>query len=60
MKIINCNMCGTRLKVGKNELQNYYKIKIKTPYIDVVDIHAHCCDDCFSNLVKILLKGDKK
>mgnify|MGYP003293536648 CR=1 FL=1 len=46
MKKIICNTCGVEISKRKN----HFKIKVKSPFINVRDFTAHCCDDCFEKL----------
>lgn len=49
MKKIVCNLCGeTETK------QEYFKIKVTSPYFDVRDIKAHCCPVCYKKLYNFL------
>lgn len=49
MKKITCNLCGKT--VTKYER---FKIKVTSPFIDVSNMTAHCCEDCFDKFHEFL------
>lgn len=49
MKTITCNLCGK--PVTKYER---FKIKVTSPFLDISNMTAHCCEDCFDNLYDFL------
>lgn len=50
MKKIICNLCGETI----TSFEQRFKIKVTSPFIDVRDIKAHCCRECYEQLYNFL------
>ncbi len=59
MKIINCDICGDVIETDMRKVP-HFTIKITSPFCDVKDIKAHCCEECFDNLMKFLNRYEQE
>lgn len=58
MKKKFCDICNGMLADDTYDTP-YFTIKIKSPFIDVKNIKAHCCDECYPKLMKLLKRSEE-
>lgn len=53
MKKVFCDICNDVIETDMQKVP-HFTIKIKSPFCDVENITAHCCDECYPKLMKLL------
>lgn len=53
MKKTFCDICKGELADDTYDAP-HFTIKITSPFCDVKNIKAHCCDECYPKLMKLL------
>lgn len=59
MKKIFCDICNEVIETDMCKVP-HFTIKITSPFCDVKDIKAHCCDECYPKLMELLNRGDEE
>lgn len=59
MKKIYCDICKEVIETDMQKVP-HFTIKITSPFIDVKNIKAHCCDECYPKLMKLLNRNDEE
>ena len=59
MKKIFCDICDKVLAMDTRK-ESYFTIKITSPFIDVADLKAHCCADCYDKLMVLLNRASEE
>lgn len=59
MKKIFCDICNEVIETDVNKVP-HFTIKITSPFIDVKNIKAHCCEDCYRNLMQLLNRYEEE
>jgi hypothetical protein len=50
MKKIVCNLCGKILVAGAKK-RKHFTVNITSPYINIFNRKAHCCEDCYEKML---------
>lgn len=58
MKKIFCDICNEVIETDMLKAP-HFTIKITSPFCDVKDIKAHCCDECYEKLMKLLNRAEE-
>ena len=53
MKKIFCDICDTLIETDTYN-EPHFTIKITSPFCDVKNLKAHCCEECYPKLMKLL------
>lgn len=59
MKKIYCDICNEVIETDMRKVP-HFTIKITSPFSDVKDIKAHCCEDCYHNLMQLLNRHEEE
>lgn len=59
MKKIFCDICNGVLSDDTYNAP-HFAIKITSPFIDVKNIKAHCCDECYPKMMKLLNRHEEE
>lgn len=58
MKKIFCDICNDVLQTDTYK-GSFFTLKITSPFCDIKNIKAHCCDECYDKLMKLLNRADE-
>lgn len=59
MKKIFCDICNEVIETDMQKVP-HFTIKITSPFIDVKNIKAHCCDECYEKLMVLLNRAESE
>ena len=59
MKKIYCDICKDVIETDMRKVP-HFTIKIISPFIDVKNVKAHCCDECYENLMQLLNRAESE
>lgn len=57
MKKIFCDICDKVIETDTCKTP-HFTIKITSPFSDVANLKAHCCEDCYDKLMALLNRKD--